>query len=286
MKRLSWFYAPHFFSFLCLLSVLSFQANATQSSLAAKESLISFVPSIISPLRVECQGLRINKLLVATSPRCVQKIRQTLKKRENIGVLSTEATIIGSLSTCNKSLPAQTADINLFLAIVPNDEYQSEPAYYTSEYPPEKAFAHYLNDQNAVSIEEVSLTSPDFPHQKGYLALKSENQLPEGSPVYDVHGHVVCLITSEDECRTFPDSLTQPFKGYGLDISIDYSVAALTIIGGILLVISKNGGATALKSCLLLGVSFLTVIWTALFSRPEVICTLTGGYQSGSCNCH
>ena len=284
MKQCYWVYSLHALQLLCLC-IFSPESNARQAGFQAEENLVSFFPIIISPLNSECQGFRVTKSLVATSPHCAREIREILKKDKCIEVLDAEAHAIGPLSISNRTLSNQMIETSLFLLMHANDEYQFNPTYYTSKSLPEETFAFYLNEQNGVSTEEVFLSFPDSSHKDGYFVFESEEQLPEASPVVDANGNLVCLITSIDKCHTLPVPFTQPVKEPGFSLEIDYYTMAEAAIVITFLAFIVITGVPILKAVIPMGISIIWYIWITIASSPQGQCFLKGCKGDDCCCC-
>ena len=284
---------PHVFLLLFLSCVaLPDESNATQSNFEAKANLVSFIPDIFSQNGTKCQGLRVSEYLVVTSPQCVRKITDALKKEGRVEVTDTEKNSIGAFSLSNGNLPVQMLESDIFLPIQANDRFQFEPTFHSRYFLPQESFAVYMNEQGSVSNEEVFLNFPDPDHQTELLVLETDDEdteLPEGSPVYDANDNIVCLITSKNECRMLPESLTKFVEAPSVNTIIPYSKIAIAVsitLGA--LVISKLV-SKKLSPCISVLVTFFGGIGTYLFayfmSSPQAQCMVTGGCSTPACCC-
>lgn len=179
-----------------LIFIISSQAKA-DTPFDVEENLISFFPKIHLESGEECQGFRVAKILLATSPNCIQIFGLRLKK-DTVKVLDINKNIIGSLDK-NSGVTINESEPDLLLSMVNiNDNIPYfDTALYTERSVPQKATVYYFDGKGNIKDESVALSSPD---KEGHIKLETLNKLPAGVPVLDSKNSLVCLVALDNKC--------------------------------------------------------------------------------------
>ena len=200
----------------CLLCVFWLSVCIFSSSSYAKavipfdvdENLIYFAPNVLLNTGEECQGFRVAKTLLVTSPQCVMMLSQR-SKEEQITILGANRVSLGVLSHGNDIEELNEVETDLLLAIsdTAEDEVFLDTPIYVSDAIPEQSKAYYLDAGHNIISEPVTLSFPNSPDEEGFLKLQSSDKLPQGAPVFDTEGSLVCLVASRGRCRVLSPGL-------------------------------------------------------------------------------
>lgn len=183
------------FSLLFLLT--SFGMPATAVPLPIVETVVEFtLPSESGDLA--CQGVRVSEGLIATSPLCIRKARESDDRQIELFTLQGEPTgVIAEQSE-------KPSESEMLLQIILDTEPESAalenyPELYKAPSPPEHTFAYTLNENDQLVVHPMTLSLSE-PVTEGKFNAFSEMDLPSGVPVFDADNRLVCLLTSQHDC--------------------------------------------------------------------------------------
>ena len=183
--------------FSLLLPLYPWGMTAMATSLPVIENLVEFSPE---PDQPACHGVRISEGLIATSPLCVEKVRE-ITGLQNLGIHTVLGKPIGDFS--DNSLTDQQPENEMLLPFTPNEEggeFDIYPKIYNARTPPEQVFGYTLNKKDPLAVHPVMVSLSETVTERVFNAFP-EIELPTGSPVFDTGNHLVCLLTSDYHCQ-------------------------------------------------------------------------------------
>ena len=230
--------------FSLLFLSLSWVVAATAIPLPAVETLVEFSPEADSP---PCRGVQISKDLMVTSPACAEKAREF----SNFGLIEI-LTLSGESLGYITEQPDKSPEGSMLLNISLDSETfrpASYPAFYNISPVPEQALTYNFDEKHQLVQQPVNLTTDET--QKSKFIISTESPIPQGSPIFDLKGQLVCLSGTSGQCFTVSDLPIARFRrglkddpddpdGEGAGIS---NVEALGIVAGIGVAIAGTAAA-------------------------------------------
>ena len=169
------------------------------------DSLVSFSPAIRLNSESECQGTRIAKQLVATSPLCAQAI---YKRSENttVEILDTGGKKVGKIVPFKGSLPLNSLDQEMLLDVsdAVSTEFDTYPALRNSDAPADTAYAYFKDNSGAIVQESVVATELSASLEQRHFDVASATALPSGTMVMDDQHNLICLMSVKNQCLSVP----------------------------------------------------------------------------------
>ena len=269
------------FLVLFLLSLLPLQKAIalTEPSIVVEENLVHFSIFSQSDPTDKCLGIRVAESLITTSPECVEGIGQQLKKND-ISVLDINDNLVGKIKAVSERIIYGTKEPDLLLLMteIATTGIDIYPELYNSDVLPEKTFSYFFDFGQAVIEEPVTLTPSSVSGHLGYFDISSKTELLPGTPVMDEEQNLVCLVTSNNQCRTLSPALinrhSRNLQQYD-DDNDDYDDALTEALPFV--VISVIGGAVVAAAT--------TSFYVILMVRAKHKGMTTGAYFSGICSC-
>jgi hypothetical protein len=247
-------------------------ANA-EIPMTVDDSLVSFSPPVYLTPDIECQGVRIARELVATSPSCAQAIQKQTGDTK-IKALDFSGNRLGNIVQVKDSLPLTPLDSNMLLDLSETvaSEFGTYPVLRNSDTPPSAAFAYFKDDQGAGDIisQPVSVTRLTSVKQQHFYDVSSDISLPSGTMVFDDKNRLICLISIKNQCISVPLEqafLTRKLNQYEEDTA--YSLTPAIVEAGAVLVLVAGTAGT---------------FYTALFFRARYLGIPAGTYWGGICS--
>lgn len=265
----------YFLTLTTAVQLLLPYANAEAPAIV-EDSLVNFYPAVHTMRGPECQGVRIARNLLVTSPLCAQAINKKAQDSD-IHILDSFENTQGKVVPVkgNQSLNPMDHDMLLDISEAVANEHDTYPVLRNSDTPIPAGFA-YFKDQNGVTVKKrVSVTqlfSSDT--QQRFYDVSADGPLPSGTVVMDDKNHLVCLISIKGRCVSVPLGqvlLTRKLEQYGEPGDSSDMVASLAPIiaevGTVLVVITGAVG----------------VFYGALFIRSKQLGIPTSTFWGGMC---
>ena len=128
---------------VALFTLILIETAGAGVPVTVDESSVSFFPPIHLKSGSECQGTRIAKQLVVTSPLCTQAI-QNQAANSTTRILDSEGKAVGSIMPVEgiQSLTPEDQEMLLDVSDASSNEFDTYPALRNSDTPPAAAYAY------------------------------------------------------------------------------------------------------------------------------------------------
>lgn len=191
--------------------VFSLSSAASEPTLTINESLVRFSPSTFPETTKECHGVRVAKHVIATTAKCAKMISVQSSKAA-VDVYGTHNQLYGKISRFSfrteEEKPGLGASLDGISLLRFDCSQNNEFNFYTTAYDsetesPVSTQAYFISEQQLKQkVVTVSAFTPSG--DLGYFELSSNTQLPDGTPILDQDGKLVCLASSDSYCFLLP----------------------------------------------------------------------------------
>ncbi|WP_448216895.1 hypothetical protein [Endozoicomonas sp. 2B-B] len=191
--------------------IFSLSSAASEPTLTINESLVRFSSSTFPETTKECQGVRVAKHVIATTAKCAKMI-SVQNSKAAVDVYGTHNQLYGKITRFSFGTEEEKPSLGVSIDGISllrfdssqNDEFNFYTTAYDSETEsPVSTQAYFIGEQQLnQKVVTVSAFTPSG--DLGYFKLSSNTQLPDGTPILDQDGKLVCLASSDSYCFLLP----------------------------------------------------------------------------------
>ncbi|KEQ17202.1 hypothetical protein GZ78_15295 [Endozoicomonas numazuensis] len=223
---------------------------STSATCTPLDFLVSFSPAIQLQEGDFCQGVRVSKGYIASSPSCIKEIKNKLSSTV-VGVIDHNQSHIDEV--------IETTEINYIasdvLLAITNDQEHSYfyPTHHTVGELIDYSFYYSFNENGISSQNYIELSLPNNNYDSPIYTLTSELTLQQGTPIFDQNSKLICLVASNALCKPVSYGVTRIKRnsvGDDDDNTIYYSVVAgVTVAVAVAAIIATQGIVLSILYC-------------------------------------